>query len=240
MKVKDHTKSVGKSDSMFGREPSTNRTERGSAGSNLLNHSFLPTTTTKHRRAHDSEGRKRNHHRDKHTSRPEAHLHTQHVRQRDLPEPEYEEVDDRRCPRVASAIERLTDHHAVCVKQEAIRHDPETIDPVMRNVRIVRVKPDNLRRKKDEDEPDNPEKDHVVEPGFPHRTLGALRILCSQRLPHHRRSSVGHSPGRQECEEDYANSKRVTCNRIAAEARNDAHQSDPARHSDEDLKGCST
>ena len=49
----------------------------------------------------------------------------QHPRQRQLQQPEHEQVDERRRPRVARAVERLRQHHAVRVEQEPEAHDPQ-------------------------------------------------------------------------------------------------------------------
>src|SRR5205814_9697153 len=45
-------------------------------------------------------------------------------------------------------------------------------------------------RKKNEEKPDDGEKQHVVETGYPGCALGALRLAGSQALPDHRGDSV--------------------------------------------------
>src|SRR5438132_14417150 len=67
----------------------------------------LPAAAAEERRARERERRKSNRDRDEHSARPEPDDSCQHVGERDLPQPEAEEVQPRRRPRVAGSVERL-------------------------------------------------------------------------------------------------------------------------------------
>ena len=70
----------------------------------------------------------------------------QNVRERDFPQPEDEQVDDRRRPGVARTIERLSQYHAVGVEEEAVRNDAQAINAILRDVRIGCIEPNDLWR----------------------------------------------------------------------------------------------
>src|ERR1041385_549185 len=215
-----------------------NRREVRQHCSNSLLHSFsLPVAAAEYQRTDHREGRKRDRYRPEHATRTECQPHAEHVAKWDFPKPEDKQVDDCRRPCVAGTVERLPKNHAAGVKQKTIRHDAKTIDTVLRDVRLVGVEPDDLRRKEYEYEADDSKEDHVVKPGLPNSAFCARRILRSQRLTDHRRCRIGHSPRRQEPEKDHANPDRIARRGIAAETRDDRHYPDPARHADKNLKG---
>src|ERR1041384_1479417 len=162
-----------------------------------LNYSFLPAAASEYQSTHHRQSRKSDGHRDENAVRSPSQRHAQDVSERNLPQPKHKQIDDRRRPRIAGPIKRLTQHHAVRVKQEPIGYGSQAVDSVLSNVRIVRVETDDLWGKQNEKKSHNPEEDHVVETGFPNCTLSALRILCTERLANHRRSRVCHSPRRQ-------------------------------------------
>ena len=68
---------------------------------------------------------------------PRASARREPPGQRDLPQPEHDQVDQRRRPRVAGAVERLRQHHAIGVEHEAEADDPQAVDGVRLHVRIA-------------------------------------------------------------------------------------------------------
>src|SRR6185503_18806140 len=108
----------------------------------------------------------------------------QHVSKREFPQPEHEQVDDCRRPRIPGAIERLRQHHAVSVEKKTVSHDAQAIDPVRHNVWIGSKQSYYLSREQYENQSYATEKDEVVETRLPHRAFGALRFPGAQRLTH--------------------------------------------------------
>src|ERR1051326_6378023 len=96
-----------------------------------LHHARLPTSTPEDERADDGEGRERNRHGEEDALRPHTEDYRQHVGERNLPEPEDEEVKHGRRARVARAVERLRQDHAVSVEEEAARNRAQARDGVM-------------------------------------------------------------------------------------------------------------
>src|SRR5215216_1328687 len=217
------------------------RNKVGQHCSNLLrengsNYPLLPTPTPKDQGTHDCERRKCDGNGEKYTSGTHPQPDAKHVSKRNLPKPEYEEVDYGWRPRIAGPIERLAKHHAVSVKEKSVSDYAQTIDSIMSDLGLGIVERNDLRRENDEHQPHQPEKDHVVKPSLPDCAFGAFRITSAERLADHSRGCVRHSPRRQQSEKDHANPDRVPGHRVAAETGDDAYQSNPARHADEHLK----
>src|SRR5438477_5299000 len=74
---------------------------------------LLPPPFAEQHRAHHRERGKGDRDRGEDAARSVARRMGEDVRERDLPEPEAEEVDPRRGPGVAGAVECLRNHHAV-------------------------------------------------------------------------------------------------------------------------------
>src|SRR4029079_19219958 len=109
-----------------------------------LNNSRLPVAATENQGADDGERRKGNRDGGEDTLGTHAELATEDISERDFPEPEDEKVDDRRRPGVAGAVERLSERHAVGVKQKSVSDDAETVHTVMSDFRGGIVEPDDL------------------------------------------------------------------------------------------------
>jgi hypothetical protein len=100
-----------------------------------LNHSRLPATATENQGADDCERRKGNRYGGEDTFGTHAELNTEDIAERDFPEPEDEKVDDRGRPSVAGAVERLSEHHAIGVKQKAVSYDAKTVHTIASDFR---------------------------------------------------------------------------------------------------------
>ena len=160
----------------------------------------------------------------------------QQPRERDLPQPEAEQVQPRRGPRIAGAIEGVGEHHAIRVEHIAIADNAQALGGDRRNRRIVGELIRDGVRERDEDEPGGAQKDQVVERRAPHRLLAALGLAGSQCLTDHRRGRVCQTPRRQEREDDDADGDLVSGKCLSAEGRVDPREPDPARHADKDLE----
>src|ERR1035441_225997 len=88
---------------------------------------LLPLSAPEENPAGDREGRKRDRDREEHAARAEAGAHREKVCERDLPEPEDEEVDDGGRPEIGRAVERLHEHHAPSVEEEPRRNDAQAL-----------------------------------------------------------------------------------------------------------------
>ena len=82
---------------------------------------------------------------------------TEDICEWNLPKPKDEEIDDGRSPRVTGAIERLSQHHAISIEKKTVGNCPQTINSILRHVRQICIKPDDLRRKEYEEQPDDAE-----------------------------------------------------------------------------------
>src|SRR4051812_5021076 len=205
-----------------------------------LHSARLPAPAPEDERAYDGERREGNGDGEENSARPQPEMQGQRVGERNLPEPEDEEVDDGRRARVARAVEALRDDHAVRVEEEAARDDTQAVFAVGVNLRPrgrVREEADDGVCEDDEDQADGPEEDHVVEGREPHGLLRALGLARAERLADERRRRVRHAPRRQQREHDDAQADGVSGDGRAPEVREYAHQPDPARHAYEDLKG---
>src|SRR5262249_51143387 len=87
-----------------------------------LHHAQLPAPAAKEHGADQREGRVSDHDGEKDAERAEVEHARENERQGDLPQPEAEEVDPSGRPGIASAIEGLREHHAKCIKKEAVAH----------------------------------------------------------------------------------------------------------------------
>src|SRR5256714_15613783 len=91
----------------------------GRATATDLHSARLPTPATEDQSADDGERRECNRDGEEDSLRPHLEDEGQRVGQRNLPQPEDEEVDDGGRARVARAVERLRQDHAVGVEEEA-------------------------------------------------------------------------------------------------------------------------
>src|SRR6185369_5148427 len=96
-----------------------------------LDNSGLPATAAENQGTDDCQSRKGNRNGIENTLGTHAKLDAQDVTQRDFPEPEDEKVDDRGRPGVAGAVERLSEHHTVGVKQKPVSDDAKTVHTVV-------------------------------------------------------------------------------------------------------------
>src|SRR5438309_2559444 len=103
----------------------------------LLNAFQLPTPAAEHNGAEDREQRERDRNRPERALRADVQRPREHVRQRDLEQPEAQQIEQRRRQRVACAVERLRQHHAVRVEEESTAHDAEAANRVGRDRRIA-------------------------------------------------------------------------------------------------------
>src|SRR5258708_1435731 len=83
----------------------------------------LPGPSSEQPGAHHRHHGKRDRHRREDARRSVAERAAEEVRQRDLEQPEAAEVDQRRCPRVAGAVERLRQDVAGGVERKAAADD---------------------------------------------------------------------------------------------------------------------
>src|SRR5690349_24901787 len=121
-----------------------------------LNHPFLPATAPEYQTTDHRQSRKRDSHRDENAVRSPSESHAQDVSERNFPQPKHKQIDNRRSPRIAGAIKRLTEHHAVGIEQKAISHCSQAVDTVLSDIRIVRVEPDDLWREENEKQSNTP------------------------------------------------------------------------------------
>src|SRR5262249_345054 len=85
-------------------------------------------------------------------------------------------------------------------------------------------------------EPDDAEKDHVVEARHPRGSLGTIRFPRSQALPNHRRRCVSHAPRWKQRKHDDSDSDGISRDRGAAVSGQDADEPDPTGRSNNDLE----
>src|SRR5436189_3112857 len=170
---------------------------------------LFPAAAAEDEDAHDGERREGDGNRSEDASRPESDNARQNIGERDLPEPETKQVDDRGREGIPGTVEGLNDHHATGIKQETVADEAQAVHPVGNHGRIIGEEPYQPARKYYEEEPECPEKYHVVEAGEPNRPLSPLRLPCSQALSHHGRRGIAHSPGWQEREDDDTQPDRV-------------------------------
>src|SRR6185369_17888178 len=92
-----------------------------------LHDPVLPATAAENQRAHDCECRESDRNREEYAVGSHVQPDTQEITERDLPQPENKQVDDGWRPRVARAVERLPEYHAVGVEQETVSDDAQTV-----------------------------------------------------------------------------------------------------------------
>ncbi len=104
------------------------------------------------------------------------------------------------------------------------------------NLRLLR---ENARDRVGEDHKQKPDRrlnDRVVERGGPNRFLGAVGPVCAEVLADECRRRIRKPDRRQQCEDHDANADLITGDGDRAKAGHDAHQPDPARGLDKELK----
>ena len=152
------------------------------------------------------------------------------------PTPEADQVEPGRRPGVAGAVERLRQHHAVRVEQEAERDDAQAAHRVAGHRRVGGERPTIERGATKKTTPTPPRKTALYAParqtdgsarsGFRAPRLWPTIVAAALLRPHDGSSAKMMSRMRD----------RVARERVAAERRDDPHQPDPARHPDQDLE----
>src|ERR1700733_347493 len=103
--------------------------------------------------------------------------------QRNLQYPEAEEIHNCRRDGIAGAVERLQHDHSVCIGDVAITQDAQGRGGKGDDGWIVSEKADQRRGRKNEDDADDPEKEHVIQSRAPHGFFSALRMPRAPVLP---------------------------------------------------------
>jgi hypothetical protein len=111
---------------------------RGGGGVEPLYPLGLPVALREEPRADTGQGEEGKAHGDERAGRTEPCAVREQPRQRDLEHPEHHEVDPGGRARVAGAVERLGEHHAVAGECEAERDDPQATNAVARHLGIAR------------------------------------------------------------------------------------------------------
>src|SRR5262249_16764100 len=146
----------------------------------------LPLPAAEERGAEHGEQRKRHRNRPESTLRSDLPYAREQVGERDLEQPEAQQVEERRRERVAGAVERLRQDDAVRVEQKSAAHDAQAADAVAGNISVAREGADELRREDKKQEAHESEEHHVVERRAPDRGLGAVGLLRAEILTHER------------------------------------------------------
>src|SRR6185503_12312671 len=96
--------------------------------------------------------------------------------------------------RIARAIECRNHHHPVSIKDVAEADKPQRVCAVTQSRFFLCEDANNWLCKNREHNRHDAQKDHVSESCYPHRTLCALRLACSQILTNQSCSRVAHAP----------------------------------------------
>src|SRR5580658_7810912 len=126
----------------------------------------------------------------------------QSVGQRNLDEPESEQIHDGWGDGVAGAVEGLQHDHAVGVADVAVADDAQAGRGQRNDLGVVGEQTHDRLGKDHEEDADAAEKEHVVEAGAPYRFFGALGLLGAEVLADQGGCGVAESPRRQEDEDD--------------------------------------
>src|SRR5262249_23950611 len=180
----------------------------------------LPTPLPKYVGADEGERREGDGDGEKNAARPEAEWESEDIGKRNLPEPEYEEIDDRRRPRVTRAVERLRDDHAACVEEKTAGDDPQSLRAVAVHFRAgggLREDTHNLVGEDNKEQPHDPEEAHVIKARAPDSPLGTLRFPRAECLADYGGRRVRQTKRGQQCEHDDAQADGVACQRRIAE-----------------------
>ena len=160
----------------------------------------------------------------------------QRVGQRNLNEPEAEEIHDGRGDGVACAVEGLQHDHAVGVADVAVADDAQARRGQRDDLRVLGEEAHDGLGEDDEEDADAAEEKHVVEAGAPDRFFGAFGLFGAEVLADEGGGGVAESPGRQKDEDDDADGDGVAGECGGAEDADDADQADPAGVGDGELQ----
>src|SRR5206468_5381280 len=116
----------------------------------------------------------------KDAARTHMHGDRQEVGQGNFQEPEAEEIHNRGCNGIASAIESLKHDHAVGVGDVAVAQNAQTGDGKGDDERIVGEEADDRFGDDDDETADDSEENHVVEAGAPDGSFRALRLFGAE------------------------------------------------------------
>jgi len=92
----------------------------------------------------------------------------QKISQRNLHDPESEEMNVGWCDRVSRAVEGLEHHHPVRVADVSVAQDTQASGGQRHDHWIIGEEANDWRGKDQKDYADDPEKQHVVKAGAPH------------------------------------------------------------------------
>ena len=113
-------------------------------GGRVLHSHQFPAPTPEPQRGHERHRRIGDRDRPEDARRAQTGSVGQHVRNRQLPQPEAEQVDDGRRHGIAGAVERLGQHHRVRVEGKPGADNPERVNGVagglVTNLGVLEVK----------------------------------------------------------------------------------------------------
>src|SRR6266850_5924520 len=165
-----------------------------------------------------------------------ADVDRQEVGQGNFQQPESEEIHDGGSDGVTGAVEGLEHDHAVGVADVAVAEDAQAGGSQRNDGRIVREEANDGLGEDDEEEADEPEKDHVVQTGAPDGSLGTLGLLGAEVLSDEGGGGVAESPTGQNNENDDADGDRIAGESCGAEDADDADEADPTGVRDGELE----
>src|SRR2546429_8005785 len=122
----------------------------------------LPTSSPEQKDSRCGDGTFGDHDGDVHAIRAQACGDRQKISQRNLQDPEPEEVNVGWCDRVARAVEGLQHHHAVGVADVPVAQDAQASGGPWHDHRIIGEQTNDRRGKEQKDYADEAEKQHVV------------------------------------------------------------------------------
>src|SRR5262245_13641607 len=107
-----------------------------SNGQTILHLYCLPSSLAKDHNACYSKNGFSNTYREVHTRGAKAGNNRQQISKRNLQYPEAKEIQDGWRPRIACAVERLTDHHAIAIEDIAQAHNLQALHTISNGFRI--------------------------------------------------------------------------------------------------------
>jgi hypothetical protein len=197
---------------------------------------FVPAPAAEQQHGHYREDGFGDRYRQEHPLGSHAGCARQRPGQRDLEQPETEQVDYGGRPGVTRAVVGLHHHHAPGVEQVTKCQIAQAVGARLQHRRVGGEQADQPVRDHHENSAGHTQEQHVVETGQPDRAFGAVGFPGPQVLAHQRRRRVAQPPRRHDREYDDANRDRVARHRSAGEHSDDAHQPDPACGGDEGLE----
>src|SRR5690606_26771975 len=124
----------------------------------------------------DPDGCFRHEHAPEYTGVSPVELDGEEIRQRNLDEPEEDEVDARRCDRIAGAVECLYGYHPPAVDKERVRQYPHPFTANGNHSRLIGENGDEIFVKDKIYHRHADKEDHIVEARLPHGRLRPLRM----------------------------------------------------------------